>query len=176
MMSVRSAHGQVSTEPEGALQDVAMSQWEDKAVVTVRATVLAAGTMRVLVNGKPISPAGFALAACAGAHSALAFLSGDLCMAAGEPATALLEVSAWDTRVTSIALNGRPWWQSGDLHMAAPGHLAAALLVAGKLYPLDQDILGGVPVEEACTCFVMAWRGWSALHAPADYVRGYAPE
>ena len=75
---------------------MAMSQWEDKAVVTVRATVLTAGTMRVLVNGKPVSPAGFTLAACAGAHSALVFLSGDLRVAAGEPAAALLEVSACD--------------------------------------------------------------------------------
>ena len=90
--SMRSGQAQVSTEPEGALRDVAMSQWEDKAVVTVRATVLAAGTMRVLVNGKPISPAGFALAVCAGAHSVLAFLSGDLRVAAGKPASALLEV------------------------------------------------------------------------------------
>ncbi|KAK9845317.1 hypothetical protein WJX81_003385 [Elliptochloris bilobata] len=83
---------EVSTEPEGALRDVAMSQWEDKTVVTVRSTVLTPGTMRVLVAGKPVCAAGFALAASAGAHCALAFLSGDLRVAAGEQAAALLEV------------------------------------------------------------------------------------
>lgn len=81
------------SEPPGALRDVAMSQWEDKAVVTVRATVLTAGLMRMHVNGAPVCAAGFRLAAAAGVHSSLGFVSGDLRVVAGEPATALVELS-----------------------------------------------------------------------------------
>jgi len=55
----------VAAEPPGALADVAMSQWEDKAVVTVRATVVTAGVLRVAVDGAPVCAAGIPLAAAA---------------------------------------------------------------------------------------------------------------
>ena len=84
---------EVAAEPAGALGKVDMGQWEDRAAVTVRSTVFTEGVMHVRVNGRPVCEAGHRLAAAAGPHSGLAFLSGGaLRAAAGAPASALLEV------------------------------------------------------------------------------------
>ncbi|CAL8470626.1 g10168 [Coccomyxa elongata] len=83
---------EVWSEPAGALTDLAMAQWEEASVITVRGNVAAEGRLHVNVNGKPVVPGGHPLVAAASEMSSLAFVAEHVACRAGQPSTALLQL------------------------------------------------------------------------------------